>query len=67
MIDEKFIKPGAIVIDVGINRLESKNNDNSSNKEYLLVMSNLKSFKNCQKNYPCSWWSWANDNCMLNA
>ena len=25
MIDEKFIKPGAIVIDVGINRLESKN------------------------------------------
>ena len=24
MIDEKFIKPGAIVIDVGINRLESK-------------------------------------------
>ena len=36
MIDEKFIKPDAIVIDVGINRLESKNNDNSSNKGVLV-------------------------------
>ena len=36
MIDEKFIKPGAIVIDVGINRSESKNNDNSSNKGVLV-------------------------------
>ena len=36
MIDEKFIKPGAIVIDVGINRLESKNNDNSINKGVLV-------------------------------
>ena len=36
MIDEKFIKPDAIVIDVGINRLESKNNDNSSNKRVLV-------------------------------
>ena len=36
MIDEKFIKPGAIVIDVGINRLESKTNDNSSNKRVLV-------------------------------
>ena len=36
MIDEKFIKQGAIVIDVGINRLESKNNDNSSNKGVLV-------------------------------
>ncbi len=36
MIDEKFIKPDAIVIDVGINRLESKNDDNSSNKGVLV-------------------------------
>ena len=36
MIDEKFIKPGAIVIDVGINRSESKNNDNSSNKKVIV-------------------------------
>ena len=36
MIDEKFIKPDAIVIDVGINRLESKNNDNSINKGVLV-------------------------------
>ena len=36
MIDEKFIKPGAIVIDVGINRLESKNNDSFSNKGNLV-------------------------------
>jgi methylenetetrahydrofolate dehydrogenase (NADP+)/methenyltetrahydrofolate cyclohydrolase len=36
MIDEKFIKPDAIVIDVGINRLGSKNNDNSSNKGVLV-------------------------------
>ncbi len=36
MIDEKFIKPDAIVIDVGINRLESKNNDNSSKKGVLV-------------------------------
>lgn len=36
MIDEKFIKPGAIVIDVGINRLEAKNNDNSNNKGVLV-------------------------------
>ena len=36
MIDEKFVKPDAIVIDVGINRLESKNNDNSSNKGVLV-------------------------------
>ena len=36
MIDEKFIKPDAIVIDVGINRLETKNNDNSSNKGVLV-------------------------------
>ena len=36
MIDEKFIKPGAIVIDVGINRLVSKTNDNSGNKGKLV-------------------------------
>ena len=36
MIDEKFIKPDAIVIDVGINRLESKNNNNSSSKGILV-------------------------------
>ena len=36
MIDEKFIKPGAIVIDVGINRLESKTKDNTSNKGLLV-------------------------------
>ena len=36
MIDEKFVKPDAIVIDVGINRLESRNNDNSSNKGVLV-------------------------------
>ena len=36
MIDEKFIKPDVIVIDVGINRLESKNNDNSSDKGVLV-------------------------------
>ncbi len=36
IIDEKFIKKGAIVIDVGINRSESKNNDNSSNKGVLV-------------------------------
>ncbi len=36
MIDEKFIKPDAIVIDVGINRLESKNNYYSSNKGVLV-------------------------------
>jgi len=36
MIDEKFVKPDAIVIDVGINRLESKNNDNSNNKRVLV-------------------------------
>ena len=36
MIDEKFIKPGAIVIDVGINRSVSKNNDNSHNKGVLV-------------------------------
>ncbi len=36
MIDEKFIKQGAIVIDIGINRLESKNSDNSSNKVKLV-------------------------------
>ncbi len=36
MIDEKFIKPDAIVIDVGINRLESKNNDNSSDMGVLV-------------------------------
>ncbi len=36
MIDEKFIKEGAIVIDVGINRLVSKNSDISSNKGILV-------------------------------
>ena len=36
MIDEKFIKPGAIVIDVGINRSVSKTNDNSGNKGILV-------------------------------
>ena len=36
MIDEKFIKPGAVVIDVGINRLVSKTNDNSGNKGILV-------------------------------
>lgn len=36
MIDEKFIKSGAIVIDVGINRLESKNNSNSNNKGVIV-------------------------------
>ena len=36
MIDEKFIKPDAIVIDVGINRSVSKNNNNSSNKGVLV-------------------------------
>ena len=36
MIDETFIKPGAIVIDVGINRLEPKNKHNTSNKNILI-------------------------------
>ena len=36
MIDEKFIKPGAVVIDVGINRSVSKTNDNSGNKGILV-------------------------------
>ena len=36
MIDEKYIKPGAIVIDVGINRLVSKTNDNPGNKGILV-------------------------------
>ncbi|MAK05977.1 MAG: bifunctional methylenetetrahydrofolate dehydrogenase/methenyltetrahydrofolate cyclohydrolase [Rhodospirillaceae bacterium] len=36
MIDEKFIKPGAVVIDVGINRSVSKTNDNSGNKGKLV-------------------------------
>tara|TARA_B100000900_G_scaffold117044_1_gene98568 strand:+ start:28 stop:948 length:921 start_codon:yes stop_codon:yes gene_type:complete len=36
MINEKFIKPGAVVIDVGINRLETQANYNSSNKGILV-------------------------------
>jgi methylenetetrahydrofolate dehydrogenase (NADP+)/methenyltetrahydrofolate cyclohydrolase len=36
IIDEKYIKPGAIVIDVGINRLVSKTNDNPGNKGILV-------------------------------
>ena len=36
MIDEKFIKPDAVVIDVGINRSVSKTNDNSGNKGILV-------------------------------
>ena len=36
MIDETFIKPGAIVIDVGINRLKSKTKHNASNKGILV-------------------------------
>ncbi len=36
MIDEKFIKPGAIVIDVGINRLETKTRHNASNRGMLV-------------------------------
>ena len=36
MIDEKFIKPGAIVIDVGINRLETKSTDNANNKGQIV-------------------------------
>tara|TARA_B100000575_G_scaffold91950_1_gene73173 strand:+ start:32 stop:502 length:471 start_codon:yes stop_codon:yes gene_type:complete len=32
IIDETFIKPGAIVIDVGINRLKSKKKDSSISK-----------------------------------
>lgn len=36
LIDEKFIKPDAIVIDVGINRLETKTTDNASNKGVIV-------------------------------
>ncbi len=36
MIDETFIKPGAIVIDVGINRLKSKTKHNASDKGILV-------------------------------
>tara|TARA_B100000900_G_C20589448_1_gene721033 strand:- start:1610 stop:2530 length:921 start_codon:yes stop_codon:yes gene_type:complete len=36
MIDETFIKPGAIVIDVGINRLVSKTKDSASNTGILV-------------------------------
>jgi 5,10-methylene-tetrahydrofolate dehydrogenase/Methenyl tetrahydrofolate cyclohydrolase len=36
MIDETFIKPGAIVIDVGINRLEPKTKENASDKGILV-------------------------------
>ena len=36
MIDEKFIKPGAIIIDVGINRLETKTKDNTSSKGVIV-------------------------------
>ena len=36
MIDETFIKPGAIVLDVGINRLVSNTKENASNKGILV-------------------------------
>ena len=36
IIDETFIKPGAIVIDVGINRLETKTKVNASNKGVIV-------------------------------
>ena len=36
MIDETYVKPGAIVIDVGINRLKSKNRYNASDKGVLV-------------------------------
>ncbi len=42
IIDESFIKPGAIVIDVGINRLEKKINDSSINKRTIVGDVNYK-------------------------
>ena len=36
MIDETYIKPGAIVIDVGINRLKSKNECHASHKGIIV-------------------------------
>ena len=36
MIDETYIKPGAIVIDVGINRLKSKNEYHTSHKGIIV-------------------------------
>ena len=36
MIDETYIKPGAIVIDVGINRLKSKNEYHSNDKGIIV-------------------------------
>ena len=36
MIDETYIKPGAIVIDVGINRLKSKNEYYSGDKRIIV-------------------------------
>ena len=42
MIDETFIKPGAIVIDVGINRLKSKSKYYASDKGILVGDVNFK-------------------------
>ena len=36
MIDETYIKPGAIIIDVGINRLKSKNEHHASDKGIIV-------------------------------
>ena len=42
MIDETYIKPGAIVIDVGINRLKSKNEYRASDKRIIVGDVNFK-------------------------
>ena len=49
MIDETFIKPGAIVIDVGINRLEPRNRHNANNKSLLIGDVNFEKVLNTAK------------------
>ena len=59
MIKGSWIKPGATVIDVGINRIEK------DGKKKLVGDVEFSEAEKLRCNYSCSRWSWPNDNCLF--
>ena len=65
MIDANWLKEGAVVIDVGINRIPVTKEDGSEGSKIVgdvdFESASAKSFYD----YSSTWRCWSNDNCMF--
>ena len=60
MVRGDWVKPGAVVIDVGINRVE----DATRPRGYRLVGDvYFDEVTGCRRHHPCSRWCWPDDDC----